>query len=82
MIVDIKGMGLLNLPFGMIKAVLHAMQSQYVGVTMKSFILNSSFGFKMVWQTIKAFLDDMILKKVMLTNESTCDELKNLMHPS
>ena len=38
--------------------------------------------FNIIWQTIKGFLEEHTRKKIQLTKNNTCDDLKELFAPN
>ena len=81
LIIDLTGLGLLSFPYKLVKSLIQSINSYYRGVSIKVFILNGSFGFKVIWSTIKNFIDEVSLRKISLTNSNTNDEIKALVHP-
>ena len=61
---------------------METLQSQYRCTSSRIFIMNVSFFFNVVWSTVKGFLEEHTKKKIQLTKQSTCDELKALFAPN
>jgi hypothetical protein len=67
--------------FQSLKVFLSTLQTVYRCHSAKVFIMNASSLFMFIWSTIKGFLEEHTKKKIILTKQSTCDELKELMAP-
>ncbi|CDW89833.1 UNKNOWN [Stylonychia lemnae] len=61
---------------------LRSMQGQYRCVVVNIFLLNASRGFKMIWSTVKGFLETHTTNKIVLTDKKTHERLFEHFHPS
>lgn len=64
LIVDCKNLGVFNMPYKMIQAVLSVLQMQYKCKTKIVYCLNCPTTFSVAWKVIRAFLEVNTVKKV------------------
>jgi hypothetical protein len=63
-VVDCKGIGLTNLPFGAVRAVITSMTTLFKNKAKAFFCLNCSLGFNLGWSGIKPFLTKSVIEKI------------------
>lgn len=78
-IVDCKNLGMFNMPYKMIQAILYFLQSQYKCKTKVVYCLNCPMTFSAAWKVIKQFLDTNTAKKVQIESTNTSKELLDMV---
>lgn len=81
MVIDCSNLSVWNMPYNMIKAVTSTIQTCYKAMSRGTFIINAPKTFSVVWQVVKYFLDAVVVQKVQITSENTCEALQNYVHP-
>uniref|UniRef100_A0A7S3MYH7 CRAL-TRIO domain-containing protein n=1 Tax=Strombidium inclinatum TaxID=197538 RepID=A0A7S3MYH7_9SPIT len=81
-IVNLKDLGIFNLPYAMLKNVMQTTQGQFKGRARTIICLNSPRTISIAWNTVRYFIDELTAKKVAINSGPTCKELFELADPS
>jgi len=74
-VLDLKGMGLTSLPFGMLKTVLGFLQNNFRSRLFKMYIMNSPTSLYFSWKMIKGLLEETTTQKINFSKESANEDL-------
>jgi len=75
-ITDLTGVGLTSLPYGKLKALFSFMQNNYRARLYRGYTINAPWAFKMVWATIKGFLEETTVMKIKISSWSGDESMK------
>jgi len=81
LIIDLSGIGLLNLPKESMGKAITCFSNNYRSRLCKMFVLNTSFVVKAMWMIAQSFMDPATQVKIRLTSDNTHPELLELVHP-
>lgn len=72
LIIDCKNLSVFSAPYGMLKAVLGVVTSQYKCKSRCIYVVNSPKTFSVVWKVVKNLIDECTAAKVNIISENTC----------
>lgn len=80
-IVDIAGQGLSSLPRNELKGLAGIWNANYRSRMGRTWILNVTWGVKVLWKVFTAFMDPLTVEKIHLTDKNTHSDLNEYFHP-
>ncbi len=81
-ITDLNGLGIMSLPYGVLKEVFAFMQNNFRGRLYKAIVLNAPWTFSAAWKVIENFMEASTASKIVINSGTTDPSLKNLINPS
>lgn len=72
---DLKGMSITSLPFGILKRVLGFLQNNFRSRLYKMYIMNSPTSIYFTWKMIKSLLEETTTQKINFSKESTNEDM-------
>jgi hypothetical protein len=81
-LMDLSNLSLSKIPKKWLGGFIKSCQSNYKCRGVKSFVLNSSWGVRMIWKMVSPFVDSNVKKKIIFHDSNKCQELIDLFHPS
>ena len=64
LVLDTDGLGIGDLPVGLLKTVIGNLSRNYCACLNQMFILNPGFGLRNLWSVVKPFLDEETQEKI------------------
>lgn len=81
-IMDLSNLSINELPKQWLNSFIKSCQSNYKCRGVKSFILNASWGIRLVWKLVSPFVDAKVKQKMVFYDGPHCEEFINMFHPS
>lgn len=81
MINDCKDLNVITFPYGMLKALLGALNTNFKGFTRSGFIVNSPSTFSVLYGAVSFMMDEAQRSKMTITSESTAPTLTEMVAP-
>jgi len=81
-IYDLGGMGVTEIPTGILKEMLQKMSSNYGGRLYRLWIVNAPFTISLTWKIVSAFLDQVTVDKIKISKSSTDKDMWTLCDKS
>lgn len=78
-IIDLKGIGLTQVPKKMLKAIIQPMQSYFKGRLFRMYIINAHWTLQAIWKIAKKMIDPLTLLKFKVLGETISKELHELI---
>ena len=80
---DLEGMNVRDMPISWVKAAMGSLAQNYKCMGYATYILNTVFTVRMIWNILKPFLDERIKRKIIFSkNSNDCEELIEWFHPT
>ena len=77
---DLDNISFSTLPKQWAVSLIKAFSGNYHWRTRKIFMLNTSWGCRMMWNIINVFIDEVVKSKIKLASENTNEELVKMVH--
>ena len=80
-IVDMKGVGITDMPKDLIKAITAPLQTLFKARLYRLHVLNAQWTIKFVWKIVKKVVDPLTVKKFVVCGDDPTKELFKLIDP-
>lgn len=80
-IIDMKGVGMLDIPKKLMKAMAKPLQQYYKGRLYRLHVINAQWAIKICWKIAKKIVDPLTIKKFALCGDDYAKKLGELIHP-
>lgn len=81
-IVDMKGVGITEIPKELMKAITKPLQTLFKGRLYRLHVLNAQWTIKFVWKVVKKLVDPLTVKKFVICGDDPTKELYKLVDPN
>lgn len=75
---DLAGMGITEIPTGILKSMLQKMSGNYGGRLFKLWVVNAPLTVSFSWKVVSAFLDQVTVDKIKISRSNTEKDMWNL----
>ena len=80
-IIDMKGVGLTDIPKKLMKALAKPMQTYFKARLYRLHVVNSQWVVKIMWKLAKKWVDPLTIKKFVICGDDCAKELNKLIEP-
>eukprot|EP00826_Nyctotherus_ovalis_P023848 TRINITY_DN1834_c0_g1_i7.p1 TRINITY_DN1834_c0_g1~~TRINITY_DN1834_c0_g1_i7.p1 ORF type:complete len:350 (+),score=111.56 TRINITY_DN1834_c0_g1_i7:669-1718(+) len=80
-VIDLQGLGLTSLPYNTLKEMISSLQANYNSRLAKMYILNVSFGIRLVWSIVSNFINPITRSKILVFDSGSPEELRKDILP-
>lgn len=81
-LMDLSNLSLSAIPKKWLGGFIKSCQANYKCRGVKSFILNSTWGVRMIWKMVSPFVDSKVKQKIIFSDSNKCEEFIDMFHPS
>lgn len=81
-IVDMKGVGITEIPKNLMKAITKPLQSYFKGRLYRLHVINAQWTIKIVWKVVKKLVDPLTIQKFVICGDDFSKDLNKLVDPN
>jgi hypothetical protein len=81
-LIDIEKMGLTSAPKNEIQAIIKAINMNFKSTTKKTFIVNTTWFFDVIFKIVKGFLNPLTKEKIDVSKNCSTRSMKEMYDPS
>lgn len=81
-IYDLAGMGITEIPTGILKSIIQKLSAHYGGRLYKLWVVNAPMTVSISWKIVSTFMDAVTVNKIKISKSKSDKDIFNLCDPS